>query len=230
MNSYWVEHYTESALIHSESPLKQVGKTVNGVEVNQKQILVIINHIVSALGLSPNDVLLDYGCGNGLLTYRLAEYANKVIGVDFTENLLNFARKHHSRANIMYYQDDILTFSTERMRDVNRYMMYEVLQHLNSEQLVKLLHNLQNKPQGTLFFIGGIPDHKRLRVFYDSAEKYQYYLNCEESGKPHLGRWWYKSELLEIAKNTGFSIKILAQPEGLYTSHYRFDALLEKVY
>ena len=43
----------------------QVSRTVNGVPVSQENIDIIVQAIRDGLSFSPDDVLLDIGCGNG---------------------------------------------------------------------------------------------------------------------------------------------------------------------
>ena len=228
MHDYWLMHYSGSALIHSGNPLKQVGKTVNGVEVGENQITLIVEHIASALDLAAADTLFDLCCGNGLLTVRLAEYAGSVTGFDFTQELLEIACKQHRRPNLYYQLVNVLALSAQQLASANRFCMYEALQHLTVEQFDQLMGNLRQLPAGTRFFIGGIPDLQRLRDFYDTDEKFRFYQEHEQAERPHLGRWWLEEEVLKAATVAGYSMKTLTQPEGLYTAHYRFDALLEK--
>lgn len=54
----------------------------------------VINPLVFELmGDLRGRVVLDAGCGNGYLARKIAKTAKKVIGVDFTENLLEAAKK-----------------------------------------------------------------------------------------------------------------------------------------
>ncbi len=228
MSNYWRLHYERSAEANPCSPLKQVGKTINGLEVSGQQIELIISQIVEALSLTKKDKLLDLGCGNGLLTARLAKNASSVWGVDFAEGLLSYAKCHHSADNIMYIHSSILDVDSGLLSSTKHFSMYEVLQHLTNKQVSTLLARLGSVSSGARFFVGGIPDQERLRNFYDTEKKYEYFLSREEERKPHLGRWWLETEIRALAEESGWSMKRLCQPEGLYTAYYRFDAVLEK--
>jgi len=50
---------------------RQVRRTINGKPVDEAQIQLIVQQIVSVLCLVPTDRLLDIGCGNGALSARL---------------------------------------------------------------------------------------------------------------------------------------------------------------
>jgi len=49
-----------------------------------------------------NKVVLDVGCGNGYGTYRLAEKAEKVIGVDISKEVVGYAKEHYLATNLYY--------------------------------------------------------------------------------------------------------------------------------
>lgn len=228
-SNFWRQHYERVFLNNPLSPLKQTGKTVNGLEVGEDQLSLIVTQIVNCLGLNNTDHLLDFGCGNGLLTARLSKRARKVIGVDFTDSLLTYARHNNCYENIEYIRSDILDVSPDLLDNISSLVMYEVLQHLDLAEFRKLIANLDTLKSGSRFFIGGIPDMDRIKSFYDTDVKYDYYLTCELEGRPHLGRWWLESELTNISADMRWDIKYFKQPNLLYTSHYRFDAVMVKL-
>jgi ubiquinone/menaquinone biosynthesis C-methylase UbiE len=77
----------------------------------------IINPIVSEfLGNLRNKVILDAGCGNGYWTRRIAKSAKKVVGVDFTKELIEIAKSKSSKLNIEFFVGDLrkLNFPKEK--------------------------------------------------------------------------------------------------------------------
>ena len=228
MKNFWLTHYEHSAVGFMNEPLKQVGKTIRGVEVAPEQVELIVNTIVHKLGLNASDTLVDLCCGNGLLTSRLAMYSGEVIGVDFSAGLLEVARSISIAANIQYVRMDVTELSESIIEFGGKYSMYEALQHLSPDDFEHILNQLGHRDGPIKFFVGGVPDQTCLRRFYVSDNDYSFYLEREASGRPHLGRWWTRNELRQAAKRAGFELKIIPQPPELYTSHYRFDALLER--
>ena len=229
MSEYWKQHYELAALAHPSSPLKQTGKTVNGCVVGEEQLTIIITQIAEQLELNSTDILVDLGCGNGLLTARISNLVSKVIGIDFTEPLLDYACLYNNSRNITYIKSDILNIHEDILERVTALTMYEVLQHLSLEELHRLMSGLSSLKDGTRFFIGGIPNKEKIKKFYNTNAKYKYFLQCESNNQPHLGRWWTESEISEIAKKSGWIMHSVALPDNLYTSYYRFDAVLVKV-
>jgi SAM-dependent methyltransferase len=52
-----------------------------------------VSGIVSRLGLAPDDIVVDLGCGTGLLTLPLARHIGLVVGVDPEPDMLAIARR-----------------------------------------------------------------------------------------------------------------------------------------
>ncbi|WP_133152758.1 class I SAM-dependent methyltransferase, partial [Vibrio sp. 10N.261.52.A1] len=100
--NYWLKHFNSNVSKSPENLLKQVGKTVNGVEVEQSQINLIVDTICSELNLNEQSRVVDLCCGNGLLTVEVARHCNSVIGVDYSINLINVASHVNSGDNITY--------------------------------------------------------------------------------------------------------------------------------
>lgn len=65
---------------------------------------IIINPVVfNFLGGLEGKVVLDGACGNGYLTRRMAKTAKKVVGVDFTEKLIEFAKHQDNPKNLEFF-------------------------------------------------------------------------------------------------------------------------------
>lgn len=228
MNQYWLNYYEKSAADFADQPLKQVGKTLLGVDISTDQVRLIVNHIARALDLNASDTLVDLCCGNGVLTSQLAQMAGSVIGVDFSSGLLEAARTISALANVEYMQMDVTNLPGPLIGRAGKYSMYEGLQYLSPKDLDSLLSRIGAYHGAIKLFVGGIPDLSRLRRFYVSDENYRFYQEREASGNPHLGRWWAQDEMGQAAARNGYIVKIIPQPSDLYTSHYRFDALFER--
>jgi 2-polyprenyl-3-methyl-5-hydroxy-6-metoxy-1,4-benzoquinol methylase len=228
MSRYWKNYYDLNSQQFGGSLLKQVGKTVNGQEIPEDQVNLIIENIISVLQLNAEDSVIDLCCGNGLITRRLAPIVKKVLAVDFTVGLIETAKKYNNYLNIEYINSDILDIEPKYLIGLKKIIMYEALQHFSKEQLCALLETLKNLDAGSLFFLGSIPNKKKLNSYYDTKEKLAFYLQRENEGKPHIGQWWQIEDIEELVSNYGFKATYLSQLPALYTSYYRFNVLLEK--
>lgn len=229
MNSYWKNHYDSISRQFDGSLLKQVGKTVNGQEIPEHQVRLIVENIANVLRLNSSDSVIDLCCGNGLITRQLAPLVKNIVGVDYTIGLIDAANKYNSFPNIEYVNSDVLHLDPKYFSGLRKIVMYEALQHFSPEQLVKLLDELSCLGLGSLVFFGSIPNQEKLNVYYDTKEKLAYYMQRESEGKPHIGQWWMMEEIERLVSTRGFKATYLAQEPTLYTAYYRFDVLLEKI-
>ena len=212
-----------------EASLRQVGKTTLGKPVGQEQIQLMVDRISAALALRHDDKVADLGCGNGLLTVRVAKLIKEIQGVDVSPSLIESAREFHCSRNCSYLVNDIADGSCIRHLppDTRKFYSYEVLQHLSTEELSRLLTALsQSRPQGFFFFVASVPDQSKLHAFYDTPERYAFYERNVASGQEQIGHWWEQDELQGECSRLGLSCKFMEQDRRLYTAHYRFDALI----
>lgn len=81
--------------------------------------------IVNELQLTPGMEVLDLGCGPGLYCQRLAKAGMKMVGVDFSETSLSYARKIASAENLSidYRLQNYLQFAEQDRFDA-AFMIY----------------------------------------------------------------------------------------------------------
>jgi len=228
LSNYWKNHYDSISKQFDGSLLKQVGKTVNGQEIPERQIRLIVDSIVNVLRLKSSDSIIDLCCGNGLITRQLAPLVKNIVGVDYTIGLIDAAKKYNGFPNIEYVISDVLHLDHKYLVGLRKVIMYEALQHFSPEQLGKLIEELSCLEPGSLVFLGSIPNQEKLHTYYDTKEKLAYYTQGEAEGKPHIGRWWFMEEIEQLASARGFKATYMAQEPVLYTAYYRFNVLLEK--
>jgi len=101
MSDYWRSHYDTISSQFDGSLLKQVGKTVNGQEIPELQVKLIVENIAKVLRLNSCDYIIDLCCGNGLITRQLAPLVKDIVGVDYTLNLIDAAKKCGSSSNVL---------------------------------------------------------------------------------------------------------------------------------
>ena len=67
----------------------------------------LASKIVSWLDPQPTDIILDLGCGDGLLTARIKDHCAHVTGFDSSANMIESARKAHgSTSKLSWYVQD----------------------------------------------------------------------------------------------------------------------------
>ncbi|MFH1160287.1 MAG: class I SAM-dependent methyltransferase [bacterium] len=95
--------------------------------------------------------VLDYGCGSGYGTARLSNYAKKVIGVDISEEVIEYCTRTYRLPNLSFqkiYPNYSLPFE-DKLFDV--IVSFQVIEHLPNVQ--RYLFELKRvlKDRGTLF-------------------------------------------------------------------------------
>lgn len=78
--------------------------------------------------ISPNDRVLDIGCGNGALAYDLAGKAARVVGIDTNEKNRTAWQTRFARENLEYRVADATTFAPQEISDV--VVLSNVLEHI----------------------------------------------------------------------------------------------------
>lgn len=228
MSEYWKNHFNANVEKFPDSPLKQVERTMYGRELDQSQIDLIVHAIVENLYLSKSDVVADICCGNGVITKIIAKLSKHVIGVDFSENLINHTQLISAQPNIEYIVSNVVALSDDFFSRPTKMYMQDAIQCMNAEDFLKLLKKVSQSPQLVLFFVAGVPDLEKLNIFYDSDEKLTFYRQREAAGEPHIGTWWSKSEVNSLVESVGLKASFIPQNPHLYTAHYRYDCLIEK--
>ncbi len=91
-------------------------------------------------------VILDLGCGTGVLTAQLAELCNKVIGVDSSQSMIEKAKKQFSSIEFMICDALALPFENEFDVVFSNAVFHWISDH---DALLKNIHKVL-KPQGVL--------------------------------------------------------------------------------
>lgn len=222
------KYYQERSAQKKESLLWQVGKTVDGKEVPLEQLNLVTDSLSFHLDLSSIDIVLDGGCGNGLLTKSIASKVCNMFGLDCTKELIDVAKTQSSNSNITYICQDLLALKDGCVSsDINKFYMYEVVQHLSFKEVSGLVSNLFSVfPRLTHIYIGGILDADKKWDFLNSTEKRFTYYRSLMSESNLLGEWYHQDFFRLIADELSVNCKIISQNPDLYTSYYRYDCLI----
>lgn len=78
-----------------------------------------------------NKNVLEAGCGSGFGTYRLADYAKNIIGIDVDEFSLNKAKEKFKKPNLSFILGDITSLGLSRKFDV--IISLQVIEHIEED-------------------------------------------------------------------------------------------------
>lgn len=88
--------------------------------------------------LTPDDIVLDYGCGTGLYSNEIAANVSKVYGIDISSKMINHAKKKakdQSIENVEYMQATIFD-GTFKERSLDVILVLNVLHLVEDPQKV----------------------------------------------------------------------------------------------
>jgi cyclopropane fatty-acyl-phospholipid synthase-like methyltransferase len=227
---YWT---TRPKTVDKKDYLKQVGKTVKGQPITDLQFQLIVSQISDHLHLKKDDLVLDLCCGNGLITKELAKKCGEVVGVDFSQPLLEVANRDHRPSNVVYKHRNVLVLdkvSPKAGDFFNKILMYEALQHFTKRDLITILRNtLRLVSKSCIMLFGSVPDARKKWKFYNTPNRRLIYMVRRMTGREAIGTWWDKEFIRGVCKQLDLLCEFKEQPKELYTSHYRFDVLISRI-
>lgn len=220
----WVAPYNNSLKA-------QVGRGEYNIEL-------IAKDIIDKLKITQNDRVLDLCCGNGLITKIVAKYCKEVHGVDFSEILIETAKKENKSQNIHYYLKNALNidelFSEKKFDKAYCYFSFQYFNYKNGGKLIELIARVTK--QNGLILIGDIPEKRKKDAYYNTWRKRVGFLKQKvirkihgEEGEDDLGWWWFPNQIKETCKKLNLKCEILEQDKRLPHAHYRFDVIFKKV-
>ena len=97
-------------------------------------------------------LVLDVGCGSGVISNFLAESGASVIGIDSSESAITFARKTFPGRNI-YFERGLVDRDFDIPRPASSIYCLEVIEHIHTHQAVEMLRSFRSKlePGGQVY-------------------------------------------------------------------------------
>jgi SAM-dependent methyltransferase len=207
----------------------QVKRTVKGRPVSQNQIDMIVDAIRTGLSLSPEDVLLDIGCGNGALSRYFFNECSQLLGIDFSEYLILVAKANFEKPPFFAFQEYDATSYVDREPEPARFtkaLCYGCFAYLTFVDAEHVLRQLSKRfLHIKILYIGNLPDKERAHLF--SAEGSDFSGLLDDNTSP-IGVWRSKEEMRELAFATGWDVRFHIMPIDFYAAHYRYDAILSR--
>ena len=207
----------------------QIRRTVNGENVSDEQISILVNTIKNNLCLNKNDVVMDLACGNGALSSKIANFCKKLYGIDNSEFMISVAKEFFEINNhIVFELDEIMNFlhNFPHKNSINKVVCYGSFSYFNetlSNNILKEIYNFY--PSVNDIFIGNLPDINKNDKFFTKYRPKD--LNLKDH-KTVIGIWRSKKEFQNLCINNGWEVIIKKIPENFYSANYRFDALLSR--
>lgn len=229
----WKRHWENRPKLTGKTDyLQQVGKTVKGQPITDLQFQLIVSEICDQLQLEKDDIVLDLCCGNGLITKELARHCKEVVGIDFSQPLLEVANRDHRPTNVSYQNFNILDLDKMPLissGSFSKILINEALQFVKKRELIAVLRNiLRLSSESCTILIGGIPEMTKKWEFYNTPKRRLMYCARTVFGNEAIGTWWDKEFIRETCRQLDLLCEFREQRRELHTSHYRFDVLISR--
>lgn len=192
------------------------------------QLFALLADAFRALRPGPSDTLIDLGCGVGLLSWHIAPYVQRVIGIDFASRLLLRARKRVPGGEFLAADILGLPFAD---RSLSLILASSVLQYLDSDEAVgnALKEMRRVAAPGARVFVSGNPDKRKKQEYIAGID----HLDLPQEKKDLIRErnekafWICPDTLGNLAKDVGWKVEVRSISPVVWQSHYMFDLFLE---
>lgn len=134
--------------------------------------------------LVEDKLVLDAACGTGYGSYILSEVAEKVYGIDISEEAIEYAKSHYNKENLTYSQMSITDIQFEdNYFDV--IVSFETIEHITKEQQKQFLEQVLKKLKNTGYLIISTPNDQLMREISYGSYVNPYHL-CEFNEEEYL--------------------------------------------
>ncbi len=158
---------------------------------------------IETLGTVEFSRVIELGCGTGKNTNYLLKKADRVIGIDFSEKMLDKAKTKVQDNRVTFQKADLTTEWQIENDDADLITCSLVLEHIKDLEFIFNQANLKLKTNG-LFFISELHPFKQY-----SGTKARY---DTENGTQELETYVHHiSEYLNVAINNGFELMKLKE-------------------
>jgi len=143
---------------------------------------------------SKDKVILDLACGEGYGTNILAHEAKKVIGIDISQETVNFAKGKYAHINLEFILGNGREIPVEGKEIFDLICSFETLEHLNEDDQVLMINEFERllKPDGLLII--STPNHHYTHniLKYDNPHHYKE-LGFNEFGELLSAKFSYRA-------------------------------------
>ena len=182
--------------------------TVNAASRSSTFINASIAWIITHFNITKNSKIIDFGCGPGLYTTKLAKFGADVTGIDFSKHSIAYAQELAKAENVVvnYHCEDYLQAEIEEKFDLIIMIMcdYCALAPDERKQLLQKFHSLLKKDGAILLDVCSFQGYKNVK---QKASYEKNMLNGFWSEKPYyafLNIDKYDDEKISVDKYTIF--------------------------
>lgn len=178
-----------------------------------------LNFIDGAVGLK-DKLVLDVGCGGGILSESMAEKGAHVTGIDLGEKALKVARLHQleSGAKVDYRLIAVEELAKQQPESFDVVTCMEMLEHVPDPAAIINACARLVKPGGAVFFS---TINRNLKAYLFAVIGAEYVLNMLPKGTHEYEKFIKPSELSAWVRQSGLSVdELKGMSYNPLTQHY----------
>jgi cyclopropane fatty-acyl-phospholipid synthase-like methyltransferase len=229
-NKYWERFWVDyGERVVGKDAQTQVLRTRNKKPIDSGIWQRTLDTIIKKLELQPNENIIDLCCGNGLISTELASLCQSVTSVEISSHLLDQIDNDKYK-NIIKVNRNILELDLPAQK-YEKIILYAGIQYFDNQEAIEIFQKVYEwlKPAG-IFYVGDIPDQRKLWSFYDNEERERAYFDAIKKGEPIIGNWFQAEFLEKLSRYAGFSCtELIDQNAEMINSFFRFDMRFKKV-
>jgi len=156
--------------------------------------------------LLKDKMVLDIGCGGGILTEALAQKGAKVTGIDLSAKSLEAAKNHQGNLSIDYQLISAEDFALQKPESFDVITCMEMLEHVpDPASIIQSCYQLL-KPQGKLFLS---TINRNLKSYLFAIVGAEYILKLLPKNTHDYAKFIKPSELAKCLRASHFSVKLM---------------------
>lgn len=216
----------------------QVGWSKCNKPLSTQIIYIMVGIINNKLDLNPEDIILDFCCGNGIISFELSKYVAHLIGIDFSKIYIENANVFKKKSNTEYFLGSVHDFDTLIDKEILakfgdscvKILMSYSLGYFDTKNFSLLLSKLNSHFGKFKFYITGIPDFKKYKIVFPNIISKVKFIILDRILKQTkgIGRFWIKNEIKFIAQKFSLTCTFDNDFDAISGQEYRFNLLLEK--
>lgn len=188
---------------------------------------LLVRDLAEVLQPSPDDVVLDLGCGNCVLSSKLFGSCRRVVAVDFSKTVLSQASAPPTFSLVVA---DI-RFPPFRGETFSKVFSYSTLPHLGTmREVCRMLgrwHGLLR--DGCVLFLGDVPDRARLGgIIMRAARRTTTWRGVKYWVAILMNNYFRRHEMVRELGRMGFEVQLIEQSASRRFHLERFDVLAVK--
>ena len=192
--------------------------------------LYTIREVKNILDLKETDVVLDIGCGTGLISLALSPWVKEIHGLDISPKMIERAKKNCSEATNISFGVGKITDLEIPPKTFNKVLAYSVLQYLsNEDEVLKAFQSLAMVlPENGVALYAANPD-------IDKKEKYVEVV-ISSSGTPeekennlHIINsvlWISPERIVDLALQAGLILKVIPISKRIWQCFFMYNLMV----